>query len=55
LEAAIRHLSEDAEELSRRIAEAEQEQSKRALKRLSEDLEYKKALLESFKKFLSQL
>ena len=55
LDAAIRHLSEDVNELKRRIAEAGREQSKSALKRLSEDLSYKRALLESFRKFLSQL
>jgi len=55
LNVATRHLSEDIEELAKKIAEAEKEQDKKALKRLNEDLAYKKALLESFRKFLSQL
>jgi len=55
LNVAIRHLSEDVAELEKRVAEAEREQKKSALKRLQNDLVYKQKLLESFKKFVSSL
>ncbi len=52
---AIKHLSADVRELEQKIAEAEQQKKKRNLKKYEERLEYKKALLEAFKKFLAQL
>ena len=55
LNVAIRHLSEDVTELEKRIAEAEREQKKSALRRLQNDLVYRQNLLESFRRFLSQL
>jgi len=55
LNAAIEHLSEDVAELSKRIEEAEKEQKRSALRRLQEDLVYKRSLLEAFRRFLSQL
>jgi len=55
LDAAIRHLSEDVEELKKRIEEAQREQNRSALRRLQQDLNYKTALLEAFKKYLSQI
>jgi len=55
LEAAVRRLSSDIEELERRIMQAEVEVRKSAVRRLERDLEYRRALLESFKKALSSL
>jgi hypothetical protein len=55
VKAAIRHLSEDVEELERRIREAEGQRSTRSLKRLQEDLVYRRNLLESLRKFLAKL
>jgi len=55
LDAAVQRLSRDVEELEKRIAEAEKEQKKSALKRLQQDYIYKQKLLESFKKFISSL
>jgi len=55
LNAAVTHLSADAEELERRIKEAEEQQKRSALKRLSNDLQYKRALLEAFRKYLSSI
>jgi len=55
LRAAVRHLSEDVEELEARIKKAEEEQKKQALLRLQQSLEYKRALLDAFKRFLERL
>jgi predicted DNA-binding antitoxin AbrB/MazE fold protein len=55
LESAIRHLSADVEELENRIKEAEEQQKKSVLKRLEADLQYRKALLDTFRKYLSML
>jgi predicted DNA-binding antitoxin AbrB/MazE fold protein len=55
LNAAIARLSADVDELERRIREAEDQQKKTALKRLETDLNYRKALLEAFKRFLSSI
>ncbi len=55
LNAAIEHLSNDVDELNRRIAEAEAEKKKKALSTLKKDLEYKQRLLEAFKNFLAQI
>jgi len=53
--AAIRHLSADVEELAKKIEEAEKEQKRKYLAMLQKSYEYKLALLEAFKKFLSQI
>jgi len=55
LNAAIQHLSADVEELEAKIAEAEKEQKKEALKRLESSLKYKQELLNAFKRFLQTL
>jgi len=55
LNAAIAHLSADVEELESKIAEAEKEQKKEALKRLESTLKYKQELLNAFKRFLQTL
>jgi len=55
LERAIETLSQDIEELNKRIAEAEKTNNRNALRRLQNSLEFKKALVEVFKKKLSQL
>jgi hypothetical protein len=55
LNAAIAHLSRDVEELEAKIAEAEKEQKKEALKRLESNLKYKQELLNAFKRFLQTL
>jgi hypothetical protein len=55
LNAAIAHLSADVEELEAKIAEAEKEQKKEALKRLESSLKYKQELLNAFKRFLQTL
>jgi len=55
LSAAIQHLSADVEELEVKIAEAEKEQKKEALKRLENNLKYKQELLNAFKRFLQTL
>ena len=55
LNAAIARLSADVEELERRIREAEEQQKKTALKRLETDLNYRKALLEAFRRFLNSI
>ena len=55
LEAAVRRLSSDIEELEKRVMQAEAEVRKSAVRRLERDLEYRRALLESFKKALSSL
>jgi len=52
LEAAVRRLSEDVAELEKRIAEAE---SKKVLRRLQQDHQYRRALLEAFRKALERL
>jgi hypothetical protein len=55
LNAAIAHLSADVEELEKRIREAEEQQKRSALKRLEVDLNYRKALLEAFRRFLNSI
>ena len=55
LNAAIQHLSADVEELEAKIAEAEKEQKKEALKRLENNLKFKQELLNAFKRFLQNL
>jgi DNA-directed RNA polymerase subunit L len=55
LERAIETLSQDIEELNKRIAEAEKTNNRNALRRLQNSLEFKRALVEVFKKKLSQL
>jgi hypothetical protein len=55
LNAAIAHLSRDVEELEAKIAEAEKEQKKDALRRLESTLKYKQELLNAFKRFLQTL
>jgi rubrerythrin len=55
LNAAIAHLSADVDELESKIAEAEKEQKKEALKRLESSLKYKQELLNAFKRFLQTL
>lgn len=55
LASAIRHLSADVEELENRIKEAEEQQKKSVLKRLEADLQYRKALLDTFRKYLTML
>jgi hypothetical protein len=55
LDSAIRHLSADVEELENRIKEAEEQQKKSVIKRLEADLQYRKALLDTFRKYLTML
>jgi GTPase SAR1 family protein len=55
LSAAVSHLSEDIDELKKKIGEAEKEQSKSALKRLEKEKSYREALLTAFKNYLAQL
>jgi len=55
LETAIKHLSEDVEELERKIEEAKQNENKKYLRQLESEKKYREALLEAFKKYLSQL
>jgi hypothetical protein len=55
LDAAIRKLSEDVSELAEKIKRAEEERNKKALARLSQDYNYRRNLLEAFKKFLESL
>ena len=55
LETAIKHLSEDVEELSQKIEEAKQNENKKYLRQLESEKKYREALLETFKKYLSQL
>jgi len=55
LDAAIRKLSEDVETLAEKIKKAEDEKNKKALARLTQDYNYRRNLLEAFKKFLESL
>jgi len=55
LETAIKHLSEDVEELEMKIEEAKQNENKKYLRQLESEKKYREALLETFKKYLSQL
>ena len=55
LEAAIKQLSADIAELEQKIAQAEAEAKKSAVRRLAQDAQYKRALLEAFKKALASL
>ena len=55
LETAIRHLSEDVEELSQKIEEAKQNENRKYLRQLESEKKYHVALLEAFKKYLASL
>jgi len=55
LNAAVKSLSTDVEELKRRIEEAAKEERKSALAKLQKEVEYKTALLNTFKKQLEKL
>ena len=55
LDAAVRHLSADVEELQTKIKKAEEEQKKQALDRLTKDLTYREALLKKFREFVERL
>jgi len=55
LDAAIRKLSEDVNELAEKIKKAEEEKNKKALRRLQQDYDHRVNLLEAFKKFLESL
>jgi site-specific DNA-adenine methylase len=55
LNAAIRKLSEDVNELAEKIKKAEEEKNKKVLRRLQQDYDYRRNLLEAFKKFLESL
>ncbi|PNV78852.1 MAG: hypothetical protein C0179_08330 [Fervidicoccus sp.] len=55
LDAAVKRLSQDLEELERRIREAEEEKKRQALKRLEREKSYKEKLLEAFKRYLSEI
>ncbi|MGC8988421.1 hypothetical protein, partial [Infirmifilum sp.] len=55
LESAAEHLERDIDELIERIKKAENEQTKSSLKRLQQDLEYRKKLLEAFRKYLQEV
>ncbi|MGC9106564.1 MAG: hypothetical protein ACP5IE_00015 [Infirmifilum sp.] len=55
LESAIEHLSEDVTELEERIRKAEESAKMSSLKRLNQDLAYRRYLLEAFKRYLSEV
>ena len=55
LNKAISYLSKDVAELEKKIAEAETEKTKKSLNKIMEDMNYKKALLETFKKYLNEI
>jgi hypothetical protein len=55
LSSAIRHLSWDVEELERKIEETKQNENRKYLRQLESEKKYREALLEAFKKYLSQL
>jgi hemerythrin-like domain-containing protein len=55
LDAAIRKLSEDVNELAEKIKKAEDEKNKKALHRLQQDYNYRRNLLEVFRKYLESL
>lgn len=55
LEAAIRKMSEDVEELKERIKEASEKKKKATLRKLEQQLDYRKALLEAFKRYLASI
>ena len=55
LEAAIAHLSKDVEELEKKIEEAKKSENKKYLRWLEQEKSYRKALLESFRKYLTSL
>ena len=55
LRAAIRRMSQDVSELEARINEARQAENKKALRRLESSLEYKRKLMETFRKYLETL
>jgi hypothetical protein len=55
LETAIKHLSEDVDELERKIEKAKQNENRKYLRQLESERSYRVALLEAFKKYLSQL
>jgi hypothetical protein len=55
LETAVKHLSKDVEELEAKIKEAESQKKRKYLTQLEKDLNYKRALLEAFKKYLDTI
>jgi hypothetical protein len=55
LNVAVRKLSDDVEALAEKIKKAEEEKNKKALRRLQQDYNYRRNLLEAFKKFLESL
>ncbi len=55
LEVAVRHLSEDVEELEKKIEEAKKSENKKYLRWLEQEKSYRKALLESFRRYLASL
>jgi len=55
LDATVKHLSQDIDELARKIDDAEKENKRNALKRLEREKRYKEKLLEAFKKYLSEI
>jgi hypothetical protein len=55
LDVAVRKLSDDVATLAEKIKKAEEERNKRALRRLQQDYNYRRNLLETFKKFLESL
>jgi len=55
LRAAIRRMSQDVSELEARINEARQAENKKALRRLESSLEYKRKLMETFRKYVETL
>jgi len=52
---AVKHLSKDVEELEAKIKEAESQKKRKYLTQLEKDLNYKRALLEAFKKYLDTI
>jgi hypothetical protein len=55
LKAALKHLSEDVSLLEEKIKKAEEEKNRRHLAQLERDLNYKRALLDSLKKYLDSI
>ena len=55
LSTAVKHLSRDVEELVAKIKEAEEQKKRKYLAQLEKDLNYKRALLEAFKKYLDTI
>jgi len=55
LKAAVKHLSEDVVELEAKIKGAELQKKRKYLTQLEKDLNYKRALLEAFRKYLDTI